>query len=78
VCSSDLEDRDQGFGVWIGHENPMGELRAFSILTGRFAWEGQTGTLAVLGPRRMSYQRAFHGIDILREALGQAPNVFDS
>jgi hypothetical protein len=31
-----------------------------------------------MGPRRMSYQRAFHGIDILREALGQAPEAFVS
>ncbi len=66
------------FGVWIGRENPVGELRAFSILTGTFALDGRTGTLAVLGPRRMSYQRAFHGIDILREALGQAPDVLVS
>ena len=73
-----VEDPRQEFGVWIGHENPVGELRAFSILTGKFAWQGRTGTLAVLGPRRMSYQRAFHGIDILREALGQGPEVFVS
>ncbi len=73
--NGDPKDR---FGVWIGRENPVGELRAFSILTGTFALEGRTGTLAVLGPRRMSYQRAFHGIDILREALGEAPDVFVS
>jgi heat-inducible transcriptional repressor len=63
---------EEEFGVWIGRENPVGELRAFSILTGTYALEGRRGTLAVLGPRRMSYQRAFHGIDILREALGRA------
>ncbi len=64
------------FGVWIGRENPVGELRAFSILTGSFDLDGRPGTLAVLGPRRMSYQRAFHGIDVLREALGQSPETF--
>ena len=71
------ESRD-GFGVWIGRENPCDELRAFSVLTGSFALDGRTGTLAVLGPRRMSYQRAFHGIDILREALSEAPEAFVS
>ena len=25
-----------GFGVWIGGENPVGELRRFSLLTGRY------------------------------------------
>ncbi len=72
------QKQDEGFGVWIGGENPVGELRAFSVLTGSFVLEGRVGTLAVLGPRRMSYQRAFHGIDILREALGQAPRAFVS
>ncbi len=67
-----------GFGVWIGRENPVGELRAFSVLTSTFALDGRIGTLAVLGPRRMSYQRAFHGIDILCEALGEAPEAFVS
>lgn len=54
------------FGVWIGSENPVGPLRRFTILTGRFELDGGSGTLAVLGPRRMSYLRAFQGIDIMR------------
>jgi heat-inducible transcriptional repressor len=74
-----LQDQSRdGFGVWIGGENPVGELSAFSILTGDFAIEGRPGTVAVLGPRRMSYQRAFHGIDILRDALGRAQGAIVS
>lgn len=68
----------EDFGVWIGHENPVGELQSFSVLTGRCDLDGRAGTLAVLGPRRMSYERAFHGIDMLREALGRDPDVFAS
>ncbi len=55
--------------VWIGRENPVGELRRFSLLTRRFDLEGRPGLLAVLGPRRMSYQRAFHGMEILRRVI---------
>jgi heat-inducible transcriptional repressor len=58
-----------GFRVWIGRENPVGELRRFSLLTGRFDLDGRPGLLAVLGPRRMSYQRAFHGMEILRRVI---------
>ena len=68
----------EDFGVWIGRENPVSELRSFSVLTGTYDLDGRWGTLAVLGPRRMSYQRAFHGMDILREALGQDPPGFVS
>lgn len=60
-----------GFNVWIGRENPVGELRGFSLLTGRYDQGGRPGLLAVLGPRRMSYQRAFHGMEILRRVIGE-------
>lgn len=58
-----------GFRVWIGGENPVGELNRFSLLTGRYDLDGRPGVLAVLGPRRMSYQRAFHGMEILRRVI---------
>ena len=58
-----------GLGVWIGQENPIGDLRAFSLLTGRFSLDGRRGVLAVLGPRRMWYQRALQGLNTVRRAL---------
>ncbi len=57
------------FRVWIGRENPVRELRRFSLLTGGFHLDGRPGLLAVLGPRRMSYHRAFHGMEILRRVI---------
>ncbi|MCP4574305.1 MAG: hypothetical protein GY838_18250 [bacterium] len=62
-----------GFGVWIGAENPVGELRRFALVTRRFGPGGRGGILAVLGPRRMFYQRAFHGIDLLGRAIDNHP-----
>lgn len=69
--SLDSLDRTAGdkVGVWIGAENPVGGLRPFSVLTARFDLEGRRGVLAVLGPRRMWYQRAFRGIEVMRRAL---------
>ena len=58
-------DRDD-LGVWIGGENPVGGLRRFTVLTGHLDLDGRSGMLAVVGPRRMPYQRAFQGIEILR------------
>ena len=60
---------EDGVGVWIGQENPIGDLRAFSLLTGRFSVDGRPGVLAVLGPRRMWYQRALQGLDLVRQAF---------
>ncbi len=62
------------YGVWIGEEIPLQGMRSFTILTSGFKLDGRDGLLAVVGPRRMSYQRAFHGLDIVKEALRDAEN----
>ncbi len=59
-------------GVWIGQENPLGELQQFSMLTGKFEYDGRQGMLAVLGPRRMWYQQAFYGIDAMQQMMSQS------
>lgn len=65
-----LDEQASGeVSVWIGHENPLGELQQFSVLTGRFEMDGRQGRLAVLGPRRMWYQRALQGIDAVRQIM---------
>jgi heat-inducible transcriptional repressor len=58
-----------GLGVWIGRENPVNELHEFAVVSHRFPLAGREGILAVLGPRRLPYQRAFTGIHTLREHL---------
>lgn len=63
--------QDHELGVWIGDENPVGDLRRFAVVTRGIALDGRRGVLAVLGPRRMFYQRAFHGIDLLGRALDE-------
>jgi len=60
---------ESSYGVWIGEEIPLQGMRSFTILTSGFKLDGRDGLLAVLGPRRMSYQRAFHGLDLVKEAL---------
>ena len=64
-------DRDAGggLGVWIGGENPVGDLREFAVVSHRFPLAGREGILAVLGPRRMPYQRALTGVHALRDGL---------
>lgn len=60
---------ETGYGVWIGEEIPLQGMRSFTILASSFKLDGRDGLLAVVGPRRMSYQRAFHGMDIVKETL---------
>jgi heat-inducible transcriptional repressor len=58
-----------GLRVWIGAEIPVGGFTPFSLLSSSFDLGGREGILAVLGPRRMPYQRAVSGIQMLRNTL---------
>lgn len=62
-----------GFGVWIGQENPVDALQCFTVMTRRVPLDGRMGMVAVLGPRRMPFLRALHGLDALRRELGAPP-----
>ena len=65
-----LEAGEGSFGVWIGSENPVGGLRRFSVLAGGFELDGRPGRLAILGPRRMAYQRALQSLELVRRLVG--------
>jgi heat-inducible transcriptional repressor len=75
-----LLDREAGgeLGVWIGRENPVGELREFTVVSHRFPLAGREGILAVLGPRRMPYDRALTGIHTLRDRLRTLSGATDA
>ena len=62
-------ENDEGIAVWIGSENPVDELQAFSLVSSPFAMDGRRGVLAVLGLRRMSYDRAIQGMQVLVRTL---------
>ena len=62
-------ENDDGIAVWIGSENPVDELRAFSLVSSPYDFDGRRGVLAVLGLRRMSYDRAIEGMQVLVRTL---------
>ena len=53
----------------VTSRNPVGDLREFAVVSHRFPLEGREGILAVLGPRRMPYQRCVTGIHTIRDGL---------
>ena len=62
-------ENEDGIAVWIGSENPIDELQPFSLVSSPFAMEGRRGVLAVLGLRRMSYDRAIQGMQVLVRSM---------
>ncbi len=66
-------ENEEGLAVWIGSENPVGELRSFGMISSSFPLAGRQGTLAVLGLRRMPYDKAIHGVQALLHTLNRLP-----
>jgi heat-inducible transcriptional repressor len=63
---------DEGVTVRIGTENEQEALRGCSLVLAPFAVEGDvTGTVGVLGPTRMDYQRALAAVAVVSQQLGR-------
>jgi len=60
-----------GLTVVIGSENVSPELRSFSVVVSTFQDGGRTGTVGVIGPTRMRYQRAISVVDGVSQAVNR-------
>ncbi len=60
-----------GLRVVIGSEHGESELRAFSVVASAYSDGRQTGTVGVIGPRRMRYSRAIAAVDSVSQAVSR-------
>lgn len=59
--------------IRIGSENNHLQIEDCSVITATYSiGEAQQGSIAIIGPTRMDYQRAVALVDIMRSALSQA------
>ena len=69
----DAGRRGQGIHIFVGSESGLASLAECSVITAPYAADGQViGTLAVIGPKRMDYQRVIPIVDITAKLLGNA------
>ncbi|MGB3277312.1 MAG: heat-inducible transcriptional repressor HrcA [Castellaniella sp.] len=73
----DVSSRAQGVQIYIGGDSRLVPLEDVSVITAPYGVDGQViGTLGVIGPTRMAYDRVIPIVDItarmLSNALGQA------
>ncbi len=73
----DVSSRAQGVQIYIGGDSRLVPLEDVSVITAPYGIDGQViGTLGVIGPSRMAYDRVIPIVDItarmLSNALGQA------
>jgi heat-inducible transcriptional repressor len=60
-----------GLSVIIGSEHLSPDMHAFSLVASTFRDGDRTGTVGVIGPTRMRYQRAISVVDGVSHAVNK-------
>ena len=69
----DVSSRAHGVQIYIGGESGLAPLDECSIITAPYTADGQVvGTLGVIGPTRMAYERVIPIVDITAKLLSSA------
>jgi heat-inducible transcriptional repressor len=69
----DVSSRAEGVRIYIGGESQVVPYEALSVVTAPYEVDGQVvGTLGVIGPTRMAYDRMIQIVDITSRLVGHA------
>lgn len=64
------DDAENDIQVYIGDESPMQEMQDCSVVTARYdLGDGVQGTVGVVGPKRMDYEKVVGTLKTLKEQL---------
>ena len=68
------QNGETGIQVYIGGEMPVASMRDCSVVTATYdLGDGMKGTVGIIGPRRMDYERV---IDVLRHMMEQLDDLY--
>lgn len=69
----ELSRQAHGVKIFIGGESDIASLEEFSVVTAPYEMEGEVvGTVGVIGPRRMAYERIIPIVDITAKLLSNS------
>ena len=69
----DGSSRAEGVRIYIGGESGVVPIEDLSVVSAPYEVDGQVvGTLGVIGPTRMAYDRMIQIVDITARMVGQA------
>ena len=69
----DVSRHAPGVHIFVGNESGLAGLDEFSVISAPYAANGQiVGTLAVVGPKRMNYERVIPIVDVTARLLSNA------
>ena len=69
----DVSSKGEGVNIYIGGESQTVPIEQLSVVTAPYEVDGQVvGTLGVIGPTRMHYNRMIEIVDITARLVGNA------
>lgn len=67
---NDASDEEHGIQVYIGNETPVQSMKDCSVVTANYELGGgMKGTIGIIGPKRMDYERVVSTLKTLMEQL---------
>lgn len=70
------QEERHGIQVYIGNETPVQTLKDCSIVTATYELEeGGTGTVGIIGPKRMDYQKV---VSTLKNLTNDLDEIFNN
>lgn len=70
VTENLLEEENTGIQVYIGNESPIQTMRDCSVVTATYELgEGIRGTIGIVGPKRMDYEKVMDNLKVLKSSL---------
>ena len=70
VTENLLEDKSTGIQVYIGNESPIQTMKDCSVVTATYELgEGIRGTIGIVGPKRMDYEKVMDNLKVLKNSL---------
>ena len=70
LVQENLSDENTGIQVYIGNETPIQGMKDCSVVTATYELdEGMKGTIGIIGPKRMDYEKVVHNLKMLKSQL---------
>ena len=63
-----MQEDSKGINIYIGSETDLSE--DVSVIKTKYNIDGEDGTIAIIGPKRMEYDRVVTLLDYIRDNLG--------
>lgn len=64
-----IKEEDNGINIYIGSENDFDE--DVTVIKTKYSYNGLEGTIALIGPKRMEYDRVISLLDYIKQNIGK-------